>query len=236
MIQKILKVAVLTLGVIATTGILGCAEQPSAEEPCNFVTNNANRRVSWARTPIEMYADSNFTDGEIVQIEEAMKVWNDQFKADVFVLKGKAQPGQLPQPKLSADGRVISDGYNGIYRANESIFEKSAAKDEQARTSISFRGDFIYEADILVDDSEIFFYDDHKIAASEGEISFKSLLVHELGHVLGLEHIEEAGHSLSEKSDKKVLVPSVMNPKLQNGEYRVDITDKDFESLACEYQ
>lgn len=231
---RVLQTFILFLTVVGTMVLCGCADQPPAEEACNFVQNRMNRRVSWARMPIVFYADSNITAQQETEIREAMAIWNDLFKPNkVFELVGRSK--QLPQPVMN-NGEVIPDGYNGIYIANKDIFENSNVKDEQARTSISFRGDFIYESDILIDESESFFYANNEIKSSEGKISFKSLIVHELGHVLGLEHIEEQGYALSAKSDANVLVPSVMNPKLQNGEYRVDITDKDFDSLACEYQ
>ena len=118
----------------------------------------------------------------------------------------------------------------------------------RARASISFRGDYIYEADVLIDVSEAFYFEDEALPASSGRIQFKSLIIHELGHVLGLAHVEEGGTN------------SVMFPKLQFGQLRPTLTplvnasgekqlnaqgqevlglqlpEIDRDSLACEYQ
>lgn len=212
---------ILLLPLVAFS--MGCADQPSPEEPCNFVTNQYSRRVSWARMPVQFYVDSQVSDQQRDAIIEAMEVWNNAFDRPVFQYIGRVLPGELPPPALNADGRVIPDGYNGIYVVDKDVFENTASKDEQARTSISFRGDFIYEADILIDASEQFYFEDRELQSSAARIHFKSLMIHELGHVLGLEHIEENNDS-------------VMNPTLQFGELRQDIAPIDFQSLSCEYQ
>ncbi len=209
------------LTLLSLSMILGaCAEQPPAEESCNFVMNSNQRRVSWALMPIRFYADTSISDEQFFAIKEAMKVWNDEFNRPVFELVGLTQ--QLPAPLFHSDGRVVADGYNGIYVMPAENFENSRTKNEQARTSISFRGDYIYESDILIDASEKFYYENQEIRSSTQMVHFKSLIVHELGHALGLEHIDED--------------ESVMNPKLQFGQYRTTISERDFESLACEYQ
>lgn len=200
---------------------ISCAEKPAAEEPCNFVQNSFGQRVSWARMPIQFYVDDSLSDQQYYGLERAMQVWNDYFDRPVFSLIGRTT--HLPDPKFNGQGRVVPDGYNGVYIVDGSYFQNTSTKDEQARTSISYRGDMIYEADILIDATERFYYEKQEIRSSQRKINFESLLVHELGHVLGLEHIEDAAGS-------------VMHPKLQFGEYRVDITDADYESLACEYQ
>ena len=202
-----------------------CSNPPPAEDSCNFVQNSFKRRVSWAKTPVKFYADKSITDEQYAGILAAMKVWNDEFDTPVFELIGRTGDSKgLPAPKLRGDGRVVADGYNGIYRVEKSVFENTNQKDEQARTSISYRGDFIYEADILIDGSEQFYYQDLALQSGEGKVQFKSLMIHELGHVLGLGHVEIAG------------VESVMYPKLQFGQYRGQLGDIDKDSLACEYK
>ncbi len=197
-----------------------CADKPPAEEPCNFVMNSNQRRVSWAQMPIRFYADTSLSDQQFFETKAAMEVWNKEFNRPVFELIGLTR--ELPPPLFHTDGRVVADGYNGIYVMPGENFENTREKNEQARTSISFRGDYIYESDVLIDASEKFYYQDQEIRSSTQSVHYKSLLVHELGHVLGLEHIDDE--------------QSVMNPKLQFGEFRISISPEDFESLACEYQ
>lgn len=204
--------------------LTGCGDQPPAEEPCNFVQNKASRRVSWAQTPIRFYADDSISNVQFHDIREAMEVWNKLFDRPVFELIGRTN--QLPDPVLGDDGRMAPDSFNGIYVVDASAFENTSQRDEQARTSISFRGDFIYEADILIDASENLHFEDptevNQKRFSGAKIHFKSLMVHELGHVLGLDHIDD-------------VEGSVMDSRLEQGEFRVEIAEVDAASLACEY-
>ncbi len=201
--------------------LTACPNPPPAEEACNFVQNSFNRRVSWIRFPIRFYADDSISDDMFRGIVEAMNVWNEEFNQPVFELIGRTH--NLPNPRLSGQGQVIPDGYNGIYVVSSETFENTASKDEQARTSISFRGDYIYESDILIDSSEEFYFEDAAIQATSGLVQFKSLMVHELGHVLGLGHIDTPG------------LNSVMNSRLQYGQFRTELSEVDRASLSCEY-
>lgn len=245
--KKLLKVALFSSLLFLTA----CPNPPPAEDPCNFVQNSLKRRVSWARTPIVLYVDDSLLSidvgerGELAALDslsEAVEFWNDQFDTPVFNLVGLTD--QLPDPQLAADGRVIPDTFNGIYVVEPQVFRNTTGRDEQARTSINFRGDFIYEADILIDSSERFYFEDQNQPAGLGEVQFKSLMIHELGHVLGLGHVEIDG------------TDSVMYPRLQFGQMRpqptisqegvvqlnssgataLELPEVDQGSLACEYQ
>ena len=216
---KFLKLAALATALMMLTG---CPNPPPAEEDCNFVQNAFKRRVSWARMPVRLYADDSITDEMYRGIVAAMEVWNKEFDGPVLQLIGRTT--QLQEPTLNSLGRVVPDGYNSIYVVAKDLFQNTKNTDEQARTSISFRGDFIYEADILIDGSETLYYENASQSASSGAVHFKSLMIHEFGHVLGLGHIDEPQ------------AKSVMNSKLQYGEFRTQLSQADKGSLACEYQ
>src|SRR5690606_36910417 len=116
---------------------LGCGKQLPSEEPCNFVVNSASRRVSWVRMPVRFYVDDTLSDEQYYGIQAAMDVWNAQFTSPVFELIGMTT--QLPEPQLTGDGKVVADGYNGIYIVDQAVFTNTNEKDEQARASLSFR-------------------------------------------------------------------------------------------------
>lgn len=200
--------------------LLACGEQPPAEDSCNFVVNKLHRRVSWASLPVSFYADDSITNNQMKAIQEAMDVWNEIYGQEILVLLGRTD--QLSDPLFADDGRILPDGFNAIYVVGPSAFTNSDEKDEQARTSINFRGDFIYESDIIIDASERFYFEDVNLAAAGSNLHFKSLMIHELGHALGLEHIDD-------------VKGSVMNSKLQHGQVRTKIAEVDAGSLSCEY-
>ena len=90
---------------------------------------------------------------------------------------------------------------------------------EQARTTIFWEDDRIVEADMRLNKKNFSFYTDE---FPRGAVHLESLVVHELGHVLGLKHNEGGG--------------SVMHPILASYTVRDEIGDPDVDSLRCEYR
>jgi matrix metalloproteinase-8 (neutrophil collagenase) len=56
---------------------------------------------------------------------------------------------------------------------------------------------------------------------AQSDVDLKSLFIHELGHVLGLDHSQMPG--------------SIMNPYLGDGEERDVLSSQDISHLECEY-
>ena len=136
------------------------------------------------------------------------------------------------------EARPSQDGESVIYWMEK--WEGNQVR-EQARTTIYWVGDRIREADIMIN------AENHDLVAAgdisreclrvaEGarlsqaqslsscgdpKVDFESLMVHELGHVLGLQHTEQEG---------SVMVKELPYNVLRTVPQRVDL-----ESLACEY-
>src|SRR5690606_33904804 len=92
---------------------------------------------------------------------------------------------------------------------------------EQARTTIYWYDSQIYEADIKIN-AEHFSYsfgDEPEV----GRVDLESLVLHELGHVLGLAHPEDGSDS-------------VMNAYLRSSYLRREPLPMDLSSLSCEYR
>lgn len=196
-----ISLAVLLLALI------NCG-RPDPEESCGFVQNSDGQRVSWAgRTPVPLYADATVPDQFIGALKAAITTWEDgALGKDLFDYKGFVATDETPQ----------QDHKNIVYWQPEWLGSSSR---QQATTLIFWSGAVITEGDISIN-AQNFTYgfgtdiDFH-------ELDFESLVLHELGHLLGLKHHDGEG--------------SVMNESLHNGTKRRKLSGDDVAHLRCEY-
>ncbi len=163
-------------------GLIACAPTPKAEEPCNFVQNVYGQRISWKdQVPIPLLVHADFPKQYLPAIERAIKVWETAAGHRLFTIVNTAY-----RDKASP----VKDGKSVIYWLKTWEAEKPS---EQARTSIYWVGDQIREADLRVNAKNFSYYID---APQKGQdVHLESLLIHELGHVLGLKH-NDGGESV----------------------------------------
>ncbi len=186
-----------------------CAPQTSPQNSCNFVMSGESQRVSWGpATPVVLYVDSSVPSEFYDAIRTAVTTWNQSLGREVLKLGGWTSA----YPNERQDGvNVIY--FNGTWPATQ--------KEKQAVTTIWWAGDRVYEADIRVNGVNFeYFWGPNSIP---GRVDFESLLLHELGHVLGLEHpkVETSG--------------TVMARRLDNSTLRRVPTLEDVGDLKCEY-
>jgi hypothetical protein len=201
------------LGIIA--GLLfvqACGRQMPAQQACNFVENSELQRVSWKTDlPVTMYLDSSIPYDYVPSIQNAINVWNavgQKYMSKNFFVIGSGNPGSTT-PTV--------DGYNKIYLLNS---WEPTLSDQQARTTVYWNGARIYEADMRLDAANFQFYTDNS-SPDPAKVNLESLVLHELGHVLGMAHDPVSA--------------SVMQPSLANGTLRIDPGQIDISSLSCEY-
>ncbi len=196
-----------SLSIILMTTMAACNLKITPEKGCNFVMNSMQQRVSWnANLPVSIYIHDSVTSNYIPAVTNAMKTWETALGRKLFEVVGVVSGPMTPQ----------KDGVSIIYFMN--TWEESKTS-EQARTTIYWQGEQIVEGDIRVNAKNFsFFTSTTPVAAS---VDFESLLIHELGHLLGLAHDNEAG--------------SVMNERLASGVLRRDIGNVDLSSLKCEH-
>jgi predicted Zn-dependent protease len=186
-------------------GLQACA--PKAQESCNFVQNSYGQRVSWfQKGPIVLNVDNRLPQEAIGPIRRAVATWNKYFGYEILKL-GSWVDGHQPG----------KDGHNVIYWLTEWDANRNF---EQARTTIYWYDSQIYEADVKIN-AEHFDFSFGEMPEI-GKVDLESLVLHELGHVLGLAHMDDA-------------YESVMSPYLRSSHLRREPSQVDLSSLSCEY-
>lgn len=183
---------------------LGCAA-PVPENSCTFIQNHEQQRVSWGnQIPINFYVDKNYPDDAINALERAFSVWESAVGRQLFRVIGRTE------------GSPLKDGQSVIYWLDQWEPEKY---NEQARTTVYSSWDQIIETDIRFNNKNFkFAFTDNM---TYQEVHLESLLIHELGHSLGLGHNDT--------------VKSVMNIQLSNKYIRNVLIEEDKNNIHCEY-
>lgn len=177
------------------------------QNACNFVQNVDQQRVSWkGELPVHLRVHKSVPPDAKPAILRALAMYTQVLGKEIFVIDTWEDDGpETPQ----------KDGLSTIYWL--SSWEPERAK-EQARTTLYWNGNQIYEADIRVNAANFRF---SFVPDGTAQIDLESLMIHELGHVLGLTHDPTIG--------------SVMNFSLNEGQIRRHLGIVDLSSLHCEY-
>ncbi len=185
----------------------GTKRDAQTQKDCGFVQNVYGERISWKdSSPIPLYVHESFPPAMLPALKSAIGRWDQALGRSVF---------RITQTGYQSAGPA-QDGMNVIYWMKTWEANKTT---EQARTSVYWIGDQIKEADIRINNKNFQFYIDQP--AAPADVHLESLLVHELGHVLGLKHRDEAG--------------SVMATYLASSTLRTAISSQDLQDLKCEY-
>lgn len=169
--------------------ITACAP-PKPEPSCTFIQNAYSQRVSWYYAPVELSIDYSIPIELRPAIYDAARAWSEAFGRELI--------------------RIVGSSYNVIYMS--SAWDQSRPF-EEANTRISWYDNTIYQANVYVNAANFQFYYETGYG-----IEFKSLMIHELGHVLGLDHSE-----------------GVMSPILPYDTVRWNIDEAILNNLKCEY-
>jgi hypothetical protein len=188
-----------------------CGPKAKTQDDCGFVQNVYGERISWQdRLPILLYVHQSVPSEFYSALESSMASWEAAAGKPMFRIVGYGVYGA---------NEPTQDGINMIYFLNTWEAKKSS---EQGRTSVYWVGDEIREADIRINAKDFTFYQTNS-AAKFGQVNIESLLIHELGHVLGLKHNDTISNS-------------VMGTYLMSEQQRTNLTGIDRSNLICEYQ
>lgn len=208
------KAQFILIAVIVLMVTQACSRRLDPEDPCNFVQSSEKQRVSWKDDlPVKLMVHASVPREAYADIEASVKHWND-----VMYAQGLKKPAFVID--LWGVGGPIAprqDFNNMIYWMDN--WEPDLAF-QQARTTIYWTGSRIYEADIRINTRD-HQYSFHSTAGLNRDVDFQSLMVHELGHVLGLAHTESS--------------QSVMQTELAGGVERRALGSEDMDAISCEY-
>jgi len=196
------------VGLAVVCGLALQACSPKNQDECGFVQNVYGERISWkGNIPVVMQLHKDLPEQYATAVMAAAETWNQNIGRKVIEIKTERFDGPAEAQK---------DGLNVIYFYSGWEADRP---NEQARTSVYWVGDLIKEADIRVNDHNFDFYWNQN--EKTGEVNIESLLVHEMGHVLGLKHKDQGS--------------SVMATYLASNTKRIQLAETDRKSLKCEY-
>lgn len=180
----------------------------ASQEDCGYVQNSYGQRVSWKKNlPVRLLIHPNFPAEFEPSLQSAVKQWEDAAGMTLFKIE-KAAAGTPESPGYDSQNIIY-------YLANWDDSQKNL----QAVTTLKWAQNILTDADIKVDARFYNFY--VSSPKSYGEIHMESLLIHELGHALGLRH--------------KTVSPTVMWATLTGATIREQLSAADIASLKCEY-
>lgn len=208
--------------LISTVGLLGFVSscKPKDQSDCGFVQNVYGQRISWkSKLPVAISISASVPAELKSAIYRAASTWENKLGQKAFAFNEEnLQQSSLP-------GR---DKKNGIYFLQNWESDK---KSEQGRTSVYWAGDEIQEADIRINAQDFAYYNEDQKSlvrlginsqSTNAGYSFEALILHEMGHFLGLKHREDSG--------------SVMATYLAAFSDRNTPANVDTNNVQCEYK
>lgn len=228
----------------AVLGGLIFLRHPKRQPDCGFVQNVYGQRISWkGKLPIEVEIDSSIPVDLRPSIYRAAKTWETIAGQPLFVFKQNTRKNTGPN-KDKKNGIYFLLNWDSNNRAEQGRTSVYWAGDEIQEADIRINGAqfAFYDRDpknlVFLKNAIEFNLSGEKENANLGKTdlssqtqqqpelgyNFEALMLHELGHFLGLKH--------------KELSPavSVMETYLAANTNRVDLSDADKKNLKCVYK
>lgn len=219
---KLRKIFLFGVLLLVANYLSSCAPRP--QEDCGFVQNIYGQRISWktnSKSTVKIVIHESVPTELRGAIHRAAATWERQVGHKVI---------DISEDSTLLAGSPSRDQKNGIYFLSE---WESNRTSEQGRTSVYWAGDQIQEADIRINAYDFSYYDQNpqqligsyslkKLGQSPREgYSFEALILHEMGHLLGLKHRDGS---------------TVMATHLAAFTNRTQLAVTDQSAISCEYK
>lgn len=177
-------------------------------DDCGFVVNSHGQRVSWQKNlPVYVHVHPDYPATYIQSLYQAGQVWNQALGTTAF---------NFIESNSESTTKPARDSRNVIYYAST----WTQNQQYQALTTLYWKKNQIFETDMNINASN-FTFETEVTSSPAKAIHLESLLVHELGHMLGLKHRSQ--------------LPTVMYESLSSGAIRTTLSSSDLNSIKCEY-
>jgi hypothetical protein len=178
-----------------------------AQDSCHFNRNGVGVRISWKGSiPVNMIIHSSVPEKYDADILSAANRWNSAKGRTLITVTRDNSVSNL----------IGNDRKNMIVWSSD--WDSSNLK-EQARTSTNTDLSRIIDSDIKIN-AKSFNYSITAQSLGSSAVNLESLVLHEMGHVLGLQHFDGDG---------------VMSPYLPNAKLRFGLSGDELSELSCEY-
>lgn len=140
---------------------------------CGLFKDSKGREIYWEKRSVELHFSKNFPVKFRSEVYKAVDAWNAVPSS--MKLKVSAVDDDSMTPAL--------DHENVIYWVTDTWKDD---KVDEAVTTIHHNRGLITEADVSINAKDYKFYSD--VYPDDGDVYLESILIHEFGHVLGLDH------------------------------------------------
>lgn len=159
----------------------------------------------WKSLPRPFYVSSSFNNEHESDIGEMISAWNNPLKKTLLSGHPHNAAGSGFQDSFTSIEEITTDKYNGVYLVHNDDWPTT--KESLGVTILMGRindhGQYIIEeADILIRDNSGY--------------DFKTVVIHELGHYMGLQHRPER---------KSVMYGSISSDEIKHAPIDVDLKD-----------